>query len=44
MQDIIRKDMDGDARRISQLVWMFFLNIFDDRDAELEFPAGDDKD
>ncbi len=34
----MRKDVgvDGDAQRISQLVWMFFLKIFDDREAELE--------
>ena len=35
IQDIMRKDVgvDGDAQRISQLVWMFFLKIFDDREA-----------
>lgn len=34
----MRKDVgvDGDAQRISQLVWMFFLKIFDDRETELE--------
>ena len=38
IQDIMRKDVgvDGDAQRISQLVWMFFLKIFDDREDELE--------
>jgi type I restriction enzyme M protein len=38
IQDIMRKDVgvDGDAQRISQLVWMFFLKIFDDREVELE--------
>jgi len=38
IQDIMRKDVgvDGDAQRISQLVWMFFLKIFDDREAELD--------
>ncbi|MES0489322.1 MAG: class I SAM-dependent DNA methyltransferase [Leptospirales bacterium] len=38
IQDIMRKDVgvDGDAQRISQLVWMFFLKIFDDREAEVE--------
>lgn len=38
IQDIMRKDVgvDGDAQRISQLVWLFFLKIFDDREAELE--------
>ncbi|MFC1562341.1 type I restriction-modification system subunit M N-terminal domain-containing protein, partial [candidate division KSB1 bacterium] len=31
IQDIMRKDVgvDGDAQRISQLVWMLFLKIFD---------------
>ena len=38
IQDIMRKDVgvDGDAQRISQLVWMFFLKIFDDREVEIE--------
>jgi type I restriction enzyme M protein len=38
IQDIMRKDagVDGDAQRISQLVWMIFLKIFDDREAEYE--------
>jgi type I restriction enzyme M protein len=38
IQDIMRKDVgvDGDAQRISQMVWMFFLKIFDDREVELE--------
>ena len=42
IQDIMRKDagVDGDAQRISQLVWMFFLKIFDDR--ELEYELADD--
>ena len=39
IQDIMRKDVgvDGDAQRISQLVWMFFLKIYDDREAEIEY-------
>ena len=39
IQDIMRKDVgvDGDAQRISQLVWLFFLKIIDDREAEIEF-------
>ena len=39
----MRKDVgvDGDAQRISQLVWMFFLKIFDDREAELELLEDD---
>jgi type I restriction enzyme M protein len=38
IQDIMRKDVgvDGDAQRISQLVWMFFLKIYDDREGEIE--------
>ena len=45
IQDIMRKDVgvDGDAQRISQLVWMFFLKIFDDREAELELSEDDYK-
>ena len=35
---ILRQDsgVDGDAQRISQLCWMFFLKIIDDQDQELE--------
>ncbi len=38
IQNIMRKDagVDGDAQRISQLVWMIFLKIFDDKEYELE--------
>jgi len=38
IQDIMRQDsgVDGDAQRISQLVWMIFLKVFDDREEELE--------
>src|ERR1700747_1947514 len=38
IQDIMRQDVgvDGDAQRISQLCWMFFLKILDDQDQELE--------
>ena len=38
IQDIMRIDegVDGDAQRISQLTWMLFLNIFDDREMEAE--------
>jgi len=34
----MRKDVgvDGDAQRMSQLVWMLFLKIFDDRERECE--------
>lgn len=35
---IMRKDagVDGDAQRIGQMAWMFFLKIFDGRESELE--------
>src|SRR2546426_6369605 len=38
IQDIMRQDagVDGDAQRISQLCWMFFLKILEDQDAQLE--------
>ncbi|WP_310481516.1 type I restriction-modification system subunit M N-terminal domain-containing protein, partial [Chamaesiphon sp. VAR_48_metabat_403] len=38
IQDIMRQDsgVDGDAQRLSQLCWMFFLKIIDDQDSELE--------
>jgi type I restriction enzyme M protein len=38
IQDIMRQDsgVDGDAQRISQLCWMFFLKIIDDQDQQLE--------
>ena len=38
IQKIMRKDsgVDGDAQRISQLCWMFFLKIIDDQDQQLE--------
>lgn len=38
IQDIMRKDagVDGDAQRISQLVWLIFLKIFEDREQEYE--------
>ena len=38
IQNIMRQDtgVDGDAQRISQLCWMFFLKIIDDQDRELE--------
>jgi len=45
IQEIMRKDVgvDGDAQRISQLVWMFFLKIYDDREAEIELLEDDYK-
>lgn len=38
IQDIMRKDagVDGDAQRISQLVWMIFLKVFDAKEEEWE--------
>src|SRR5258705_9661867 len=38
IQDIMRQDagVDGDAQRISQLTWLLFLKIFDDRKSEYE--------
>lgn len=39
IQDIMRKDVgvDGDAQRISQLVWLLFLKIFDDKEQEWQW-------
>jgi type I restriction enzyme M protein len=38
IQGILRKDAGtyGDAQRLEQLGWMFFLKIFDDREKELD--------
>jgi len=38
IQDIMRKDtgVDGDAQRISQMVWMLFMKVFDDRERDWE--------
>src|SRR3972149_2190241 len=38
VQDIMRQDagVDGDAQRISQLVWMIFLKVFNDKEWEYE--------
>lgn len=45
IQDIMRKDVgvDGDAQRISQIVWLLFLKIFDDREQEWELTVKDYK-
>src|SRR3979409_1240362 len=45
IQDIMRKDAGtyGDAQRLEQMAWMFFLKIFDDRDKELELLRDDYK-
>ena len=38
IQDIMRRDqgVDGDAQRLSQLVWMLFLKIIDDQEKTFE--------
>jgi type I restriction enzyme M protein len=43
IQDIMRQDsgVDGDAQRISQLCWMFFLKIIDDQDQQLQLMQDD---
>ena len=43
IQNIMRQDtgVDGDAQRISQLCWMFFLKIIDDQDQEMEVMGED---
>ena len=39
IQDIMRNDagVDGDAQRISQMTWMFFLKVYDEKEEEWEF-------
>src|SRR5215217_1555875 len=43
IQDSMRQDVgvDGDAQRISQLTWLFFLKIIDDQDQDLEANSDD---
>ena len=43
IQDIMRKDtgVDGDAQRLSQIVWMLFLKIFADKEEEAEVMSDD---
>lgn len=45
IQDIMRKDVgvDGDAQRISQIVWLLFLKIFSDKEKEWELTEPDYK-
>ncbi len=45
IQDIMRKDAGtyGDAQRIEQMAWLFFLKIFDDREQEFELLRDDYK-
>jgi type I restriction enzyme M protein len=42
VRDIMRKDagVDGDAQRISQMVWMIFLKVFDAMEEEREAEDG----
>lgn len=42
IQKVMRKDagVDGDAQRLSQLGWMLFLKLFDDREQEYELEPG----
>lgn len=39
IQDIMRNDagVDGDAQRISQMTWMFFLKVYDAKEEEWEY-------
>lgn len=41
MEDIMRSDagIDGTAQRLSQIVWLLFLKIFDDKEQEREAQA-----
>lgn len=45
IQDIMRKDagVDGDAQRISQMGWMLFLKIFDEKENDWEIINDDYK-
>lgn len=42
IQDIMRQDagVDGDAQRVSQLVWLLFLKVYDAKEEEWEFMDG----
>ncbi|NNF34773.1 MAG: SAM-dependent DNA methyltransferase [Saprospiraceae bacterium] len=43
IRDVMRKDtgVDGDAQRISQMVWMIFMKIFADKEEEWELVLDD---
>ncbi|MGO1751078.1 MAG: N-6 DNA methylase [Psychroflexus sp.] len=45
IRDIMRKDtgVDGDAQRISQMVWMLFMKIFSDKEDEWDLVMDDYK-
>jgi len=44
LQDIMRKDagINGDAQRIEQMVWMFFLKVYDAAEEDWELDAMDE--
>ena len=39
LQDIMRNDagVGGDEQRLSQIIWILFLKVFDDKEKEWEF-------
>ena len=39
LQDIMRNDagVGGDEQRLSQIIWILFLKVFDDKEREWEF-------
>ena len=41
LQNIMRRDagISGDAQRIEQMVWIFFLKVYDAQEAEWEYKA-----
>ena len=41
IQNIMRSDagISGDAQRIEQMVWMFFLKVYDSKEDEWEYKA-----
>lgn len=43
LQNIMRKDagINGDAQRIEQMTWMFFLKVYDAKEEEWEFHDDD---
>ena len=44
LQDIMRKDagINGDAQRIEQMVWMFFLKVYDAAEEDWELDEDED--
>ena len=41
LQNIMRRDagISGDAQRIEQMVWLFFLKVYDAQETEWEYKA-----